>query len=101
MNYAVDDEGFSRNSTKCIAGFQCFRNAGDTKRLVVPTNGTKYEVAKVLGNSYRGYAETDGILLAERAADDVWDYRVLNGKTYGEKRVKYLPSTMKLLLLPR
>ena len=101
MNYAVDDEGFSRNSTKCIAGFQCFRNARDTKRLVVPTNGTKYEVAKVLGNSYRGYAETDGILLAERAADGVWDYRVLNGKTYGEKRVKYLPSTMKLLLLPR
>ena len=64
-------------------------------------HGSKYEVAKVLGNSYRGYAETDGILLAERAADDVWDYRVLNGKTYGEKRVKYLPSTMKLLLLPR
>ena len=101
MNYAVDDEGFSRNTAKCIAGFQCFKNDGDTKRLVVPTNRTKYEVAKVLGNRYRGYTETDGVLLAERAADDVWDYRVLNGKTYGEKRVKYLPSTMKLLLLPR
>ena len=101
MNYAVNDEEFSKNTTKCIDGFQCFRNARDTKRLVVPTYGKKYEVAKVLGNNYRGYAETDGVLLAERAADGVWDYRVLNGKTYGEKRVKYLPSTMKLLLLPR
>ena len=55
----------------------------------------------MLGNRYRGYPETDGIMLAVRADDGVWDYRVLRGKTYGDYQSKYLAGVYKLLLLSR
>ena len=101
MNYMVDDEGFEKTDRKCPKNFQCFRNKKDNKRLVVPKRGEKYEVSKVLGTNFRGYPETDGILLATLVDDKVWDYQTLNGKVYGEYRSKYLAAAYKLLLLSR
>lgn len=101
MTYVVDDEGFEKTDKKCPKDFQCFRNRKDNKRLIVPPLGKKYEAASVLGNRYRGYPETDGIMLAVRADDGVWDYRVLRGKTYGDYQSKYLAGVYKLLLLSR
>ena len=97
----VDDEGFEKTDRKCPKNFQCFRNKKDNKRLVVPKRGEKYEVSKVLGTNFRGYSESDGILLATLADDKVWVYRVLNGYVYGTLRGKYPAAAYKLLLLSR
>lgn len=102
MTYSVNDEGFEKTTKKCPANFQCFRNKKDDKRLIVPPYKKKYAVSSVLGNRYKGHKGTDGIMLATyNGKEGIWEYKVMNGKTYGEKNSAYLAGATKLLLLPR
>lgn len=100
MTYPVNDENFKKVSENCPQEFQCFENTAKNKRLVISPQGVRYRVKDVL-NRFSGYPETDGIMLAWLNEKKIWEYDVLDGKTYGEfKKVNTidLPALRTLLL---
>lgn len=99
MNYPVNSESFVKTTTRCPSGFQCFENTQKNKRLIVPPQGKKYNASSVL-DKFSGYPKLDGIMLASRSNKGIWEYDVLDGKTYGTFKELYttdLPALRALL----